>query len=340
MKVFLRWPFRDDISELKKAYHESWEPNFPFLHNFETLADSSFEKYLEILPLLSNRNNLPDGHVPCTFLIAFNQANEVVGRVSIRHELNEFLSNIGGHIGYGVTPSHRKKGYATKILFETLKYVRMNLPHLNEVLLTCDDDNVGSIKTIENNGGRFIDYYTSPELKVPKRRYTISFPVVRKAKPQDATGIHEAHMRSIQEVCSKDHSFEEISAWGNRPYNESMRLNAIKNDFVWVVEHKGEIEGFGHIRIFDKDGLLKAHIHGLYFTPEVLGFGLGYEIAKLMILEAQKASAQVMTLESTITAHAFYKSLGFEESGPMKTLEINGENVRCYPMVMRLNDQK
>jgi predicted acetyltransferase/ribosomal protein S18 acetylase RimI-like enzyme len=340
MKITLRWPTKNDISEIKKAFEEPWEEDFPFLHYFESLANSSFDQYIEILPKLSDLTLLPQGHVPCTFLFAFNESNEVVGRVSMRHELNEYLSKVGGHIGYGVTPSQRKKGYATEILSESLKYVRKHLPHLREVLLTCDDDNIGSIKTIEKNKGKLTNIYRSTELRVPKRQYWIQLPFVRRAKPEDAHEIHLAHMKSIQEVCSKDYSKAEVIAWGDRPYNVEMRLNAINNDLVWVVELAGKIEGFGHIRIFDKDGLLKAHIHGLYFTPEVLGFGLGYEIAKLMILEAQKESAQVMTLESTITAHAFYKSLGFEESGPMKTLEINGENVRCYPMVMRLNDQK
>lgn len=338
MKVILRWPTIHDVEELRKAYEEPWEPSFPFLHYFESLADSSFEKYIEILPLLSNRKNLPDGHVPCTFLIAFNEANEVVGRVSIRHELNEFLSNIGGHIGYGVTPSHRKKGYATKILFETLKYVRKSLPYLHEVLLTCDDDNVGSIKTIEKNGGRFLDYYTSPELKVRKRRYTISLPIVRRAKAEDAMAIHEAHMRSIQEVCSKDHSPEEISAWGNRIYNESMRLNAINNDYVWVIERREKIEGFGHLKVLDKDNVIKGHIWGLYLTQKVLGLGLGKDIFDLMVIEAGKLQAKILSLESSITAHDFYKKLGFRDVVPMKTLEINGQSVRCFPMEMILSN--
>jgi hypothetical protein len=218
-----------------------------------------------------------------------------------------------------------------------LNYVRKNLPHLNEVLLTCDDDNIGSIKTIEKNGGRFVDYYTSPDLKVSKRRYPISLPVVRRAKPQDAMGIHEAHMRSIQEVCSKDHSFEEISAWGNRPYNESMRLNAIENDFLWVVVHKGIIEGYGHLKVFDKDNITKGHIWGLYLTQNVLVLGLGKEIFDLMVIEARKLQAKILSLESSITAHDFYRKLDFNDIGPMKALEINGQAVRCFPMEMRLS---
>jgi hypothetical protein len=55
---------------------------------------------------------------------------------------------------------------------------------------------------------------------------------IRRAKPGDAKAIHEAHMKSIQEVCSKDHSFEEISAWGNRPYLEEQRQNSINNDLI------------------------------------------------------------------------------------------------------------
>lgn len=49
--------------------------------------------------------------------------NEVVGRVSIRHALNEFLAKVGGHIGYGVSTSHRRKDDATEILKKSLKYV-------------------------------------------------------------------------------------------------------------------------------------------------------------------------------------------------------------------------
>ena len=66
----------------------------------------------------------------------------------IRHELNEFLLKIGGHIGYGVVPEKRRKGYATSMLQKSLSYAK-NIP-LDKVLITCDEDNFGSIKVIEN----------------------------------------------------------------------------------------------------------------------------------------------------------------------------------------------
>jgi len=64
-------------------------------------------------------------HVPSTFLFAFD-ASRIIGRVSIRHELNEFLLRVGGHIGYVVVPEFRRQGYATAILHQLLRSHMMN----------------------------------------------------------------------------------------------------------------------------------------------------------------------------------------------------------------------
>lgn len=76
---------------------------------------------------------------------------------------------------------------------------------------------------------------------------------VRRARPEDARGIHEAHMRSIREVCSQDHTEEEIRGWGFRPYREDQRINAIVNQHVWVVENSGKIEGYGHLSLINEN---------------------------------------------------------------------------------------
>jgi len=101
-------------------------------------------------------------HVPSTFLFAFD-ASRIIGRVSIRHELNEFLLRVGGHIGYVVVPEFRRQGYATAILHQSLKIAHDELG-IGRVLVTCDDDNVGSIRTIEKNGGVLENVLTSPDL--------------------------------------------------------------------------------------------------------------------------------------------------------------------------------
>jgi predicted acetyltransferase len=113
--------------------------------------------------------NLPERFVPSTFLVA-EAGGEIVGRTSIRHRLNEFLLREGGHIGYGVLPAHRRRGYATGILRQSLVIARSL--GIDRVLVTCDDDNIGSIKTIEACGGQLEDVVGVEHAK-PKRRYWI-----------------------------------------------------------------------------------------------------------------------------------------------------------------------
>lgn len=161
--------------------------------------------------------------------------------------------------------------------------------------------------------------------------------VIRMAQVHDAEDIHLAHMKSIQEICSKNHSPEEIKAWGHRPYREDQRINAIKNDLVWVVENKNSIEGYGHLKIFEKEGLKQAHILGLYLTPQVIGNSLGKKIIDMMLEKCRAAQVKQISLESTITAQEFYRKMGFVASGLEITIEISGTPIRCYPMKIVLN---
>jgi len=160
-------------------------------------------------------------------------------------------------------------------------------------------------------------------------------PHIRKARAGDESAIHEAHMRSIREVCVKDHGEEEIRGWGNRPLG-SRWIDPIKEGDVWVVERNSNIYGLAYIRIFAEDGESKAHIHGLYLTPEILGQGFGYKLAQLMFEKARASGVKSITLDSTITAHGFYKRLGFTNNGPMRIQEFGGYPVRGYPMLLHL----
>ncbi|MBX9765784.1 MAG: GNAT family N-acetyltransferase, partial [Bdellovibrionales bacterium] len=111
---------------------------------------------------------------------------------------------------------------------------------------------------------------------------------------------------------------------------------AIANQDVWVVEYNGEIHGHGFVRVFDQGNQRKAHIFGLYLTPETLGKGLGLKLANLMLDRARTDGAEIVTLESTLTAHKFYQRLGFRDQGPMERHEIAGHLVRCFPMALKL----
>lgn len=160
-------------------------------------------------------------------------------------------------------------------------------------------------------------------------------PLIRVARPGDEQAIHDAHMRSIREICAKDHGEEEVRGWGNRPLGERWTV-PIREGYVWVVEYEGKVHGHGYISINDKEGRVSAYIGGLYLTPEVLHQGLGAELTRLMLVKARELRAKSVTLHSTITAHEFYRRMGFLDSGPMEVEEVGGYPVRCFPMLIRL----
>ena len=91
-----------------------------------------------------------DALVPATEYFAFD-GDRLVGTIQIRHKLNEYLFNYGGHIGYEIRPSERRKGYAAEMLSLALQKCREL--GLERVLITCDKINIGSAKTMIKNGG-------------------------------------------------------------------------------------------------------------------------------------------------------------------------------------------
>ena len=155
--------FRHAVREFKAA-----EPEETFAFQYD--ESMRFSDYVERLDRWTRGKDLTDGFVPNTFLVAV-VGNAIVGRVSIRHSLNDFLERIGGHIGYSVVPSHRRRGYASAMLKEALPIAAALGIH--RVLVTCDIDNLASIRVIEKNCGVFEGLADAPELIVPKRRYWI-----------------------------------------------------------------------------------------------------------------------------------------------------------------------
>lgn len=95
-----------------------------------------------------------------------------VGRIGIHHALTDDLRVLGGHIGYDTRPGYRGRGVATEMLRSALPVARRI--GLSQVLLTCDDTNVASIRVIERNGGVLEATRVLDPTRPPKRYYWIS----------------------------------------------------------------------------------------------------------------------------------------------------------------------
>ena len=157
--------------------------------------------------------------------------------------------------------------------------------------------------------------------------------LIRRGRLGDEEGIHDSHMRSIREICVHDHGEEEIKGWGFRENkNRDVWEQNFENPlvFIWVVEHQHNIEGHAFFRIFEDSQ--RAHIYGLYLTPIVLGLGFGKQLLNMMIATAKNTGVQEITLDSSITAHGFYKKFGFRDDGPMRQITIGGYPVTSFPM--------
>ena len=130
-----------------------------------------FDSFVERERSHSRGENMPAGYIPQTEFWLVD-VEEYIGHVGIRHELNEHLLHIGGHIGYSIRPSKRGQGYGNKILELALPEAKKL--GLDKVLLTCDVTNVASRKIIEKNGGALENQVPNPETGVDKLRFWIT----------------------------------------------------------------------------------------------------------------------------------------------------------------------
>lgn len=117
--------------------------------------------------------NIPEDRVPAsTYFFLRRSDDRIMGMINIRHKLNEFLYNEGGHIGYSIRPTERKKGYGTLLL--KLGLEKCKELNLNKVLITCDKSNTGSAKVIQNNKGILENEVYSNTFSEIIQRYWIS----------------------------------------------------------------------------------------------------------------------------------------------------------------------
>lgn len=144
--VKLEPKYRRHLTEMMEEWYASGEKIIPYA--IRRLDYRDFDHYLENLDVLKPTPSLvPDS----TFFCLDEDRDIFVGAVNIRHYLNDGLLLSGGHIGDGVRPSERRKGVATKMIALALE--ECGKLGIDRVLMVCDKDNIGSAKSIQNNGG-------------------------------------------------------------------------------------------------------------------------------------------------------------------------------------------
>lgn len=131
-------------------YIKAWEGHMmvPSSCRFRT---EDFKRQQERWTFEESEKITEEGFVPSALYFLVH-GNHILGAIHLRFYLNDFLLKHGGHIGYGVHPNERQKGYAD--LMMTLIRPILKEHHLTKILLTCDEDNIGSNKTILKHGGK------------------------------------------------------------------------------------------------------------------------------------------------------------------------------------------
>jgi predicted acetyltransferase len=141
-----------------------------FVFAFDYVPGQDLAAYLKQLEDNRAARNLAPGKVASTFEVAVLDGR-IAARLSVRHELNEFLLQQGGHIGYGVLPEFRSQGLGTACLQRGLEIT--STLGITRALVTCDEDNHISRRIIEHAGGHYESSHPAP---TPIRRYWLPTP--------------------------------------------------------------------------------------------------------------------------------------------------------------------
>lgn len=164
------------LSEADERYRETYLDGLREFQDEGRYVDWDYEEVASDFPRLvralrARKTNPLPGKVPETIYWLIHDTT-FIGRLGLRHELNDSLMLFGGNIGYEIRPTWRRRGYGKAILRLGLEKARAS--GLTRVLVTCDDTNIGSSRIIEANGGIWQDTQLLPGRTVPTRRYWIT----------------------------------------------------------------------------------------------------------------------------------------------------------------------
>lgn len=171
--------YSDAIMEIRREFLENDRINY--IHGGGDLQEyDNVKDWLKHVEEIRSPETCPKGSVDSDIYLAIRtDDNRVIGIADLRHHINHpILGTWGGHIGYSVRPSERRKGYARIILHLILdECIKLGI---HEVLLTCGENNVASEKTIISEGGVYEKTVLAEQLNINMKRYWIKLDEKRK----------------------------------------------------------------------------------------------------------------------------------------------------------------
>lgn len=147
----LRKPTLADKTAVLEMIEEFYRVDSP-IDGFFGGEDVDYESWLETNTASEMGLGLPEGIVPSIQYVSFDTNNRPLGFLNLRLCLNERLLRRGGHIGYSIRPSERRKGYAKEQL--RLGLLEARSKNISRLLVTCHVDNEASRRTILSQGGQ------------------------------------------------------------------------------------------------------------------------------------------------------------------------------------------
>ena len=136
------------------------------------LKESTYEEWLKKVLADIDIANIPQSRVPAlTYFYIREEDDKILGMINMRLALNEFLKREGGHIGYCIRPTERRKHYATDMLNDALRIY--DTLGIKEIILTCDKSNIASAGVIKNCNGELVAEFYSDTFKEEIQKYVI-----------------------------------------------------------------------------------------------------------------------------------------------------------------------
>ena len=314
--------YKQQICDMLEEWYATGEKIIPYA--IRRIDYHDFDDYCARLEVKDTK----DGLVPdSTFFCLDEDRDIVVGAINIRHYLNDYLLLYGGHIGDGVRPSERRKGIATRMIALALEECKKL--GIYKVLMVCDKDNIGSAKSIINNGGALEN---EPVVDgVPQQRYWIdlqkdfdtgiSSDIIRHMSVEEIPACVEVIRKSFKTVADTFGFTEEnaprFTAFATTERRLYWQMEKEKRP-MYVYLKEGKIIGYYSLALLENN---ECELNNLCVLPEYRHQKIGEQLLKSCLEEAKTLGCDKLKLgivEENRKLRTWYEKYGFVHTGTEK----------------------